>query len=228
VILSAHQPAYLPWLGYLDKIARSDIFVFLDTVQFEKNSYINRNQIKTPHGAQWLTVPVRTKGHLSQTLRDTQIASGTVWRAKHLKSIAMNYSRAAHFESCFPKFNNLLEGSQCKISELCWEQMIFWLAEFAIKTRIVRASELPMVGAKSDLILQLCRHLGATRYLSGALGRDYLVESEFAAANIAIEYQDYVHPRYPQLWGEFLPNLSIVDLWMNCGPRGIEFGSAKS
>lgn len=224
VILTAHQPAYLPWLGYLDKIASADVFVYLDTVQFEKNSYINRNRIKTPQGPQWLTVPVKTKGHLAATLRDTEIENSQPWRSKHLKSIAMNYSRAQFFATCFPKLESLFAGAQPGLSELCWAQMHFWLNEFAITTRVIRSSELSIEGSKSDLILNLCRSFGATRYISGALGRGYLVEEDFAAAGIAVEYQDYVHPTYTQLWGDFVPYMSIVDLWMNCGPGALRFG----
>jgi hypothetical protein len=217
MILAAHQPAYLPWLGYLDKIARADVFVFMDTVQFEKNSFINRNRIKTPQGAQWLTVPVRTKGHLTATLRTTEIDAVQHWRDKHLGSIAMNYRRTPYFERCFPKLQALLMSAQLLLSELCWQQLAFWLAELAIGTRTVRASELPVGGTKSELVLSYCRHFGARHYISGPLGRDYLVESDFSAAGITIEYQDYQHPIYPQLWGEFLPCMSIVDAWMNCG-----------
>lgn len=219
MILAAHQPAYLPWLGYLEKISRADVFVFMDTVQFEKNSFINRNRIKTPQGAQWLTVPVRTKGHLTATLRTTEIDEAQRWRDKHLGSIAMNYRRAPHFERCFPKLQALLMSAQQLLSELCWQQIAFWLAELGISTRMVRASELPVDGTKTDLVLSYCRHFGARHYISGALGRNYLVESEFSAAGITVEFQDYQHPVYPQLWGDFLPCMSVVDAWMNCGPK---------
>ena len=217
MILSAHQPAYLPWLGYLEKIARADVFVYLDTVQFEKNSFINRNRIKTPQGVQWLTIPVRAKGHLSMTLRDLATDATQPWHARHLKAITMNYSRAPHYTTCFPKFEKLSVDRPSNLAELCWRQLCFWLSEFGIAARVVRASELRVEGSKSDLILQLCRHLGADRYLSGALGRGYLVEEDFRTAGIAIEYQDYRTPVYPQMWGDFVPNLSIVDYWMNCG-----------
>ena len=91
MMLSAHQPAYLPWLGYLDKIASADVFVFLDDVQFEKNSFINRNRIKTSQGAQWLTVPVRMKGHMYATLLNTSMDDSQPWRRKHLAAVALNY-----------------------------------------------------------------------------------------------------------------------------------------
>ena len=223
MILSAHQPAYLPWLGYFEKIARADVFVYLDNVQFEKNSYINRNRIKTPQGAQWLTVPVRTKGHLSGTLRDTEVDPTQPWRSKHLKSIAMSYSRAAHFAAGFPRLESLFADEDALLAELCWRQLRFWLEELQIETRVVRSSALPVSGVKSDLMLQLCRHFGADHYLSGALGRDYLAGSDFAAAGIQLEFQEYVSPVYAQPWGEFVPNLSIVDGWLNCGPAVATF-----
>jgi hypothetical protein len=213
--LSAHQPAYLPWLGYFDKIARADVFVYLDTVQFEKNSFINRNQIKTPQGALWLTIPVKTKGHTSGSLCTTQIDDSQPWRTKHLKSIEMNYRKAPRFEECFPKIQALLTIPESNLADYCFYQLRFWLGELAIDTRIVRSSELPITSAKSDLVFDLCQHFGAQHYLSGALGRDYLVEEDFSKAGIVIEYQNFKPPVYPQLWGDFIPYLGILDWWMN-------------
>jgi hypothetical protein len=230
VILSAHQPAYLPWLGYFEKIARVDLFVYLDSVQFEKNSYINRNRIKTPQGPQWLTIPIRMKGHTSATLRETMIEEAQPWRDKHLKSIEMNYRKAAFFEQNFPRLQTLFGHPEARLAELCWEQLQFWLSEFGIGTTVVRASELPVSSKKSDLVLDLCRHCGADRYLSGALGRDYLDVEAFADAGVAVEFQTFRHPVYSQRWGEFEPNLSVVDYWLNCGsdlifnPAGEEDG----
>jgi len=222
--VSAHQPAYLPWLGYFDKIARVDVFVYLDTVQFEKNSFINRNRIMTPSGPQWLTIPVRTRGHLSGTLRDTRTDETQAWRTKHLRSIAMNYSRAPHFPVGSGKLEALLNTQEDNLAELCWIQLGFWLAELGITTRLVRGSELQVGGTKADLVLDLCRQLGADHYLSGALGRDYLEPAAFRDAGIELEFQEYVSPVYPQQWGaEFVPNLSIVDYWMNCGPQARPF-----
>lgn len=213
--LSAHQPAYLPWLGYFDKIARADVFVYLDTVQFEKNSFINRNQIKTPQGPLWLTVPVKTKGHTSGSLRTTEIDERQPWRVKHLKSIEMNYRKAARFDECFPKIEALLSMPESNLAEYCWHQLRFWLDELGIVTRIVRSSELPIANLKSDLVLELCQYFGAQHYLSGALGRDYLIEDDFSKTGIVIEYQSFKSPVYPQLWGAFMPNLSILDWWMS-------------
>lgn len=221
MIVCAHQPAYLPWLGYFDKIAAADVFVFLDTVQFEKNSFINRNRIKTAQGPQWLTVPVLTRGHLDGSLRDTLIDERQPWRGKHLKSIAMNYARAPHFDAGFEAVSALidepLEAPQDHLAELCWQQLQFWLAALRIDTRVVRLSELGIDSRKSDLVLDLCLATGADRYLSGALGRDYLEVERFHAAGVDVEFQSYDHPVYPQCWGEFAPAMSVVDAWLNCG-----------
>jgi len=217
VILSAHQPAYLPWLGYFDKIARADVFVFLDTVQFEKNSFINRNKIKTAQGPQWLTIPVRVKGHIQASLRETLIDDTQPWRSKHLKSLEMNYRKAPGFKECFPKIEQLFSIQQSNLAELCWQQLRFWVTEFRINTRIVRASEFQITSRKSQLILDLCQHFGAGKYLSGAMGRNYLDEDLFADSGMTIDYQDFRHPAYPQLWGNFEPYMCIVDYWMNCG-----------
>lgn len=215
MILSAHQPAYLPWQGYFDKIARSDVFVYLDTVQFEKNSFINRNQIKTPQGALWLTIPVKTRGHTSATMRSTEIDDSQPWRKKHLKAIEMNYRKAPCFDERFTKIEQLLNFPESNLAEYCLHQLEFWLAELAIDTCIVRSSQLSISSAKSDLVLDLCKYYKVTHYLSGALGRDYLVEDDFCKAGIVIEYQRYQPVSYPQLWGDFIPYLGILDSWMN-------------
>lgn len=213
--ISIHQPAYLPWLGYLDRIAASDLFVFLDTVQFEKNSFTNRNRIKTPQGVIWLTVPVLAQGHLTRTLAELKIDNRQDWKRKHLRSIEQNYRRAPRFDERVERLASAYSVASDYLVELCFDQLRFWLEEFGIDTRIVRASELAIEGSKSDLVLALCKRLKATRYLSGPLGRDYLQESQFIEAGIAVQYQEFAHPVYPQLYGEFVPALSALDYWMN-------------
>lgn len=215
MILSAHQPAYLPWMGYFDKIARADVFVYLDTVQFEKNSFINRNQIKTPQGALWLTIPIKTKGHTSASLVTTQIDESQQWRTKHLKSIELAYRKAPRFEECFPIVESLIKFSESNLADYCFHQLRFWLDVLAIDTRVVRSSQLPIKSSKSDLVLDLCRHFSASHYLSGKFGYDYLIEEDFLKSSVTIEYQNFTPEIYPQLWGTYTPNLSILDMWMN-------------
>lgn len=223
MILSAHQPAYLPWLGYFEKIQRSDVFIYLDTVQFEKNSFINRNKIKTPQGGQWLTIPIKVKGHTNTTLADTEVDDGQPWRTKHLKSIEMNYRKAPYFAEAYPEFERLISTPTNILAELCWQQLNFWLAEFEIETKVIRSSELEINSKKSDLVLDLCKHFSAENYLSGALGRDYLNENDFADAGIKVAYQEFIHPAYSQRWGNFEPYMGIVDYWMNCGSGKLTF-----
>lgn len=215
MIISAHQPAYLPWLGYFDKIIQSDVFVYLDNVQFEKNSFTNRNRIKTPQGEIWLTVPVKSRGHFSKTLTEMKINNTQNWRKKHLNTIFMNYKKAPRFEECFSKIETLYQKEYDYLAELCWDHLLFWCQQIGITTKIVRSSELPVEAKKSDLILELCQHFQADHYVSGALGVNYLQEDDFKQIGIAITYQDYKHPVYAQLWGEFIPYLSIIDFWMN-------------
>ena len=219
MIVSAHQPAFLPWLGYFDRIARSDVFVFLDGIQFEKNSFINRNRIKTKRGPLWLTIPVNHKGHTSSTMVATTIAGDNSWRRKQLCSISQAYSRAPYFGSVFPKLESLYKIEGATLADTCFSQLQFWLSELSITTRIVRMSDLELSERKSDLVLEICQKLGATNYISGALGRDYLELAQFQAASVGVTFQDYAHPEYRQLHGDFVPNLSIVDAWMNLGPE---------
>jgi hypothetical protein len=219
MIVSIHQPAYLPWLGYFDRISASDVFVFLDNVQFEKNSFTNRNRIKTSTGALWLTIPVLGGGHLSKTLVDIKIDWTQNWKRKHLEAIKQNYMRAAFFSDRFERLVTSYTLEAESLADFCYRQLQFWLDRLAISTPIVRASELGVVGSKSRLIADICKNLGATTYLSGPFGRDYLEEAYFAAAGVAIRYHDYSPPVYPQLFGEFIPALSVVDYWLNAAPQ---------
>jgi hypothetical protein len=216
MIVSIHQPAYLPWLGYFDRIAKSDTFIFLDTVQFERNSYTNRNRIKTANGPIWLTVPVLLQGHLAKKLTEIEIDEKQDWRKKHLRSIEQNYRRASAFAERFTRLAAQYESKTSHLADLCFDQLAFWLRELAIGARVLRASTLAATGSKSDLVLSLCQSVGATTYLSGPLGRGYLDENQFVSAGIDIRYHDYQHPTYSQLYGEFVPAMAVVDYWMNC------------
>ena len=215
MIVSIHQPAYLPWLGYFDKLARSDVFVFLDNVQFEKNSFTNRNRIKTPQGALMLTAPVRSRGHTASTMKETALDNNQYWKARHLKSVFLNYRSAPRFDACYPKLEALYQADDTLLADMCFRQLQFWLRELGVEKRVVRASSLPVASRKSELVFDICRHFEADCYISGALGRNYLDEGKFTNAGIRIEYQDYRHPVYPQLHGDFLPCMGIVDFWMN-------------
>jgi hypothetical protein len=228
VIITAHQPAYLPWLGYFEKIMRSDIYVFLDTVQFEKNSFTNRNKIKTPQGAIWLTVPVITKGHIGSTILDLKIDKRSNWQRKHLNAITLNYKKASYYRDIIEKISPFYSVEYDGLVDLCYDYTQFWLKTLNIKTKLVRSSELDISSTKSDLIFDLCRHFNADTYISGVLGRDYLDFEKFKKEGIKIEYQDYKPQQYPQLWGTiFLPYMSILDFVMNCNTYEIIKGGVE-
>jgi hypothetical protein len=215
MVISIHQPAYLPWLGYFDKIIRSDVFVYLDTVQLEKNSYSYRNKIKTPQGSTWLTIPLKTKGHSSNVIKDVLIDNSQQWKNKHLKNIFFNYKKSPFFDELYPKMETLYAEEFDLFSDLTYQYLLFWLKELNIKTKIVKSSDLDIDSKKSNLILDLCQTFEADKYISGALGKDYLGEGDFQEKNIEIDFQDYQHPVYQQLYGDFLSYMSVVDFWMN-------------
>lgn len=215
MIVSAHQPAYLPWLGYFDKIKRSEIFVFLDTVQYEKNSYTNRNKIKTKDGTIWLSIPVIKTDHLEKTMKEMPIDKNSHWQRKHLSSIQMSYSKAPHFKELYPKLQELYSREYDYLVDATWDHLMFWLDVLGIHTKIIKSSELDVHSKKSDFVFDLCKAVNADYYISGALGREYMEVEKFNEAGIQVEFQDYQHPVYNQLFGDFVPNMGIVDFSMN-------------
>lgn len=213
-LLSAHQPQYLPWLGFFDKVARADVFVLLDDVQFKKNEWQNRNRIKGPSGPQWLTVPVRHR--FPQTIAEVEIAPPPSWSRKHQQALRTNYGKAPFFDAEMPLFAELLEASWDHLAPLNVEIIRRLTQRLGIGTELRLSSEVPVRDDPTLRLVDLCRELGADAYLSGS-GGDYLDEQAFDAAGIEVAVQSYDHPRYPQLHGDFEPFLSIVDLLMNCG-----------
>jgi hypothetical protein len=219
MIVSINQPAYLPWLGYFHRIASSDLHIMLDHVQFEKNSFTNRNKIRTPQGWAWLTVPVATKnqfGHLP--INGLRIAAGSNWQDKHWASLRQNYSRAACFQDYMGVFEGFYKVQWNSLSELIFAMNDWMLREaLGIGTPLVYSSELGVGGSKSELVLNLCRAVGASIYLSGPLGRDYLDLPSFDAAGIEVRYHDYAHPRYAQTYPGFESHMAAADLLFNQG-----------
>lgn len=215
MIISIHQPAYLPWLGYVERIKQSDLFVFLDSVQFEKNSFTNRNLIKGANGPHWLTIPIKTKGHLNKHLLEIEIASDTEWRRKHLSSIKTSYSKCIGFDEKYQKLSHLYNNNEVHLADLCFNHLLFWLEELNIKTKIIRSSSMNISSKKSDLILDICHNVGATTYLSGPMGKKYLEEGDFLSNGIKLDYHHFEPMPYPQLFGSFIPFMGIIDYWFN-------------
>lgn len=216
------QPSYLPWLGYFAQLNRSDVFVVYDEVQFDKESWRNRNRIKTASGPQWLTVPVLTSGHHRPSNRDIRIDNATPWRRTHLRSLEQHYARAPHLADYLPVLSSILSRSWSHLIDLNLATFDALSQALGIRREIRLSSDLRVTGDRIERLVGICQAVGATTFYEGAAGRDYLDARPFAAAGVALEYQDYRHPEYPQQHPPFLPYLSAVDLLFNCGPKSLE------
>ncbi|MEO5335323.1 MAG: WbqC family protein [Magnetospirillum sp. WYHS-4] len=221
MIVSVNQPAYLAWLGYYQRIAEADLHVVLDHVQFEKNSYTNRNRVRTAQGWTWLTVPVLTKGRFGDlTIDRLEVDCRQDWGRKHWATLSQAYRKAPFFAEHAPFLETLYARPWPLLAGLVAELDAYLLAAFGIGSRIVASSGLDCRLAKDELVLEICRKVGATTYVSGALGREYLRESLFAEAGIRVVYQDYRHPVYRQCHaGAFEPYMAALDLLLNHGPE---------
>lgn len=220
-ILSAHQPAYLPWLGYFHKIAISDAFVILDEVQFEKNSFTNRNKIRTTHGAIWLTVPVLMTGHLKKTISQIEINNETPWRKKHWKSLYFNYKKAPYFDKYADFFEDFYKKDWIRLCDAAEYTLSFFIKELEIKTVFHKQSDLRVESTKQQLVLDLCKKLKSDTFVFGALGKNYADISMFKNNDVKAYFQNYKHPVYPQLQKNFISYLSIIDLLFNVGKARI-------
>jgi hypothetical protein len=224
MILTAHQPLFLPYLGHFAKIAESDVFVYLDTVSYSKWSWNSRNKIRTPDGWLWLVVPVLTHGHHNQTLNQIKIDNSQKWRKKHIKAIEMSYSKAPYFETYIDFFRDIYEKEWTHLSDFNEKLIHFFIKELGIDVEFVKASSLPfsLEGEKSDLVLDLCKKMKADVFIFGETGKTYAKVEDFESSGIKIIFQDYKHPKYTQVHENFVPNMSIIDLLFNCGPKSLE------
>lgn len=214
--VAIHQPNYLPWLGYFQKIHRSDVFVLLDDAEYSSDSWINRNKIKTPDGWTWLTVPVHGS---DEPIADVEIADDR-WADKHRKSLQASYGGAAHYDEFADFFAETYARSWESLCELNVHLIRELSERIGLECEFVRASTSSVDATKSERIVRLCDEVDADRYFSGKGARSYNDHDRFEAADIALEYQSIEHPRYEQRFDDFVPNLSIVDALMNVGAEG--------
>lgn len=215
------QPSYLPWRGYFDLVHDADVFVFYDDVQYDKHGWRNRNRIKTAQGPRWLTVPVLAKGNVSGgvPVKDVAIARTQDWAKKHLASIGQAYARAPFFRDTMDLVERLLAKPYERLVDLDIESTIAIATALGIDgTRFVRASELGVDGGKTERLVRITQHLGATRYLSGPSARDYIDAQLFADAAVTLDYKVYDYPPYEQLHPPFEPQVSVLDLMFMHGP----------
>ncbi|MDO8546440.1 MAG: WbqC family protein [Nitrospirales bacterium] len=219
--MAIHQPQYLPWLGYLDKLDRSDVFVLLDTVQFKKNEWQNRNRIRTAQGWQYLTVPVLHE--FPQRLDQVRINNQTDWRRKHVQALETHYGKAPHYGRYASLFLELLARDWERLSLLNEAVLSALAGAFGITTPIVKASQFEAREEQTGRLVDLCKAVGADCYLAGAGGRGYMNLEGFQAEGIAVEVQDFMSPEYAQVYRPFIAGLSAVDLLFNCGGEGFRY-----
>lgn len=219
------QPSYLPWLGYFDLLDQVDQFVLLDSVQFEKRSWQQRNRIKTPSGLQWLTVPVASRGKRDQCIAEVQILEQEFWR-DHLRSIEMNYRRAPFFHGYFESLSAVLK-SEVAHGDLCRLNiaLLRWFAEtIGVGTPLIRSSEMRARGKRTDLLAEICVELKADAYLSSLGSAEYLLDDlpMLTGRGIDVTFQHYEHPVYEQMFPPFQAYACALDLLLNEGGRALE------
>jgi hypothetical protein len=218
------QSNYIPWKGYFDMIAAVDEFILYDDMQYTRRDWRNRNQIKTPQGAQWLTVPVNVKGKYHQRIRDAEI-DGTEWATTHWKSLTQNYKRA----KCYVEISNWLEpiylSEQFVNLSSLNRRLIEAVCQYlGIDTKISNSWDYSLAEGKTERLAELCRQAGGSEYISGPAAKDYIDERIFHDMNINLSWFDYNgYGEYPQLWGDFIHGVTILDLLFNCGKDAPRF-----
>lgn len=218
--IAISQSNYIPWKGYFDLIASVDEFILFDDMQYTRRDWRNRNQIKTPQGQQWLTIPVLVKGKYFQKIRETEI-DGIDWISSHWKSLEQNYRRSPHYheiaewlEPLYVKVahthTHISSLNRCFIEAIC--------NYLGIRTRITNSWDYKLVEGKTERLASLCLQAGGCEYISGPAAKDYLDENIFCDSNIKLTWFDYSEYKpYSQLWGEFIHGVTILDLLFNCG-----------
>jgi len=221
MIIAVHQPQYLPWIGYFHKIDQADVFMLLDTVQFKKNEWQNRNRIKTAQGWQWLTVPVLYR--YPQLIQEVSINNKVDWQRKHRQAIISNYKKAPHYGLLEIFFEEIFSLSWEIISQLNIEVVRRLNRILGIDTSLYVASEIGAFPEDPDeRLIAIAKHFGAETYLAGAGGRGYMDLNKYDKAGVQVVFQDFRHPVYDQLFGEFEPFMSVIDLIFNHGDESLK------
>ena len=221
MIVAIHQPQYIPWLGYFNKMIASDVFCYLDNVQYKKNEWQNRNRIKTARNWQWLTVPVQYR--FPQKINEVTINNTVSWKRKHLQALITNYNKAPFFREYIGFFEDVYSKDWEFLSEL----NVYLIEKICNilnlnKRTAVLVSDLSLSDDPTDRLIDICKALGGNTYLSGPDGIKYMNLEQFKKREVKVIVQNFKHPVYPQLFGDFQSHLSIVDLLFNCGPQSIE------
>jgi hypothetical protein len=228
MLVAIHQPHYVPWLGYLDRMAKADLFIVLDHVQFERRNYQNRTAIRCEDQNKWLTVPVvqlSQKERIVDKQVDNSEGGSRAWGPTHFKTLKFAYRKAPFFGHYAPRLQEILEARWERLVDLDLAMLDFLRDAFEIRTPLKRSSEMSAGGARSELLLNLCKEIGpGTTFLGGMGGsRNYLDHAAFAAAGIGTAWQEFKHPAYEQCGSApFIPGLMSLDMLFNCGPQSRE------
>lgn len=224
MLVTIHQPEHLPWLGLLAKVSAADLWIVLDNVAYRKNYFQNRNRIVLSGQPVWLTVPVHARHGVP--IHDVAISDAREWRRKYIGTLMQAYGKAPFAEAIQP-LADLIAGEEKSLADLNMALFAWMAAATGVETPMERSSALEPSGAKSELLLHLCQAAGATTYLAGPSGRDYLDHSLFEAAGIAVRYFDFRHPSYAQMSDSFVPAMSAVDAIANLGPASASLLSSE-
>ncbi|MDF2531603.1 MAG: WbqC-like family protein [Clostridia bacterium] len=212
-----HQPDFLPYLGFFDRLLKSNLFVVFDDVQYVDRGWINRDKIKTPSGKKWITIGVQ-KASRDTKINDIKLAA-TDWKDRHLSMIYENYRKAAYYDEVIPYVQALYDFECEMLIDFTMKSIVMLLELFDIKIDIVYASSLQATGKSNERLVSVLNKVQAAKYLSGIGARAYYQPMPFESAGIQVVWQEFHHPVYPQLYGEFIPYLSSMDLFFNCGIR---------
>ncbi|MFC1499629.1 WbqC family protein [Candidatus Zixiibacteriota bacterium] len=221
MIASIHQPQYLPWAGYLDKVDQADVFILLDTVQFKKGEWQNRNRLKTATGPAWVTVPVLHD--FGQFLADVVIDPAQhSWNRKHQQALRTHYGSTPHFTWVADRLDQVWQQEWERLAPLNRATLDVFMALLGIDTPLLWASEMdPTPEHPDERLISLCRQIGADTYLAGSAGPDYMEMEKWQSSGIEVCIHDFAHPVYNQPFGDFLPAMSAADLLCNCGPDSL-------
>ena len=218
------QSNYIPWKGYFDMIATVDEFILYDDMQYTRRDWRNRNKVKTPQGPKWLTVPVKVKGRYDQTIRETEL-DGRDWQTDHWKTLALHYKKAAHFAPIArwlePLYLNTVYDNLSVLNRTFITAVCTYLG---IETKITNSWDYSLLDGKTERLADLCRQAEGTEYISGPAAKDYVEAEVFRDYGITLTWFNYDgYEPYPQLWGEFSHNVTILDLLFNCGDQACQY-----
>lgn len=224
--ISIMQPAFLPWLGYFERIAKSDLHIILDHIPMDRSSktrFTNRNKIRTHDGWMWLTVPLKTtKRSDAVPINKLEINYEDQWQKKHIKAIKNNYSKSPFCAEYSDLIEDIYSSKAENLNCLLTDSTSKLLECLGINTPCKRSSDMDATMSKDELILELCGMVDATEYISGPFGRDYLKTERFEEEGIQLIYHDYSHPWYKQAFDGFEPCMSVIDLLFNHGDKSLE------